>query len=652
MRRGRRISGAACKTGLVCLVLAGCASGLNDRSTDGLLEREDLQRVVDRALERDVPALIEALSAADAAVRRRAALGLAGARDPSSRGALLRGLSDPDRDVREAVAFALGQLHDPALAPDLLGALAGESQEPVARRLLDALGQSGGRGALDGLLALAPERSRLAAYQLALGRLAVQGMATPESFQRLLAGLTNVDPSVRESSAWAFGRLVSAAPWRAWVADVRNALDGYGPDDPAAGPLLTGLSRVSDPSDTPRMLFWLQQASDWRLRYLTAVGLTPRVDDPRVREALFVAIDDESPHVGEAAATAVSTLAAPSDEDLARMEAALTAHAGDLHRAFPLLAAFSTRDRSQRVRSWLAEYGDDGPEQRSTGLAALALDPGEVGFAAVLEALDAGGAMADRAFDALGNRWSVDRRDPARLERLRPRLIDALDSGRRMAVVGAATLLADSALHGGDADEALARVARGLDPVDRAIELSAVLEALEARGVPAPSGLAPQLPARRALDWAAARRWGRQPRLRLETERGEIILRLDMEAAPLTVESMATLAAQGALDGTPFHRVVPVFVAQGGDVSGGDGLGGPGYRIRTEPGLRPFLRGSAGMASAGPDTEGSQFFLMQGSAPHLDGAYTVFGEVVAGMDVVDRLQVGDRILQATVEPGA
>ncbi|MCA9737613.1 MAG: peptidylprolyl isomerase [Gemmatimonadetes bacterium] len=152
------------------------------------------------------------------------------------------------------------------------------------------------------------------------------------------------------------------------------------------------------------------------------------------------------------------------------------------------------------------------------------------------------------------------------------------------------------------------------------------------------------------MDWDAARRWGRTPRLVLETERGRIEVELDLGAAPLTVESMATLAASGALDGSSFHRVVPGFVAQGGDVSGRQGLGGPGYRIPTEPSLQGFERGAIGMASAGPDTEGSQFFLMQGPAWHLDGDYTVFGRVVDGMDVVDRLLQGDRIVHASVEP--
>jgi cyclophilin family peptidyl-prolyl cis-trans isomerase len=96
-----------------------------------------------------------------------------------------------------------------------------------------------------------------------------------------------------------------------------------------------------------------------------------------------------------------------------------------------------------------------------------------------------------------------------------------------------------------------------------------------------------------------------------------------------------------------FHRVVPNFVVQGGDPRG-DGNGGPGYQIRCEINARRYGRGSLGMALSGKDSGGSQFFITHTPQPHLDGGYTVFGEVVEGMDVVDRVLQGDLILEARV----
>ena len=98
------------------------------------------------------------------------------------------------------------------------------------------------------------------------------------------------------------------------------------------------------------------------------------------------------------------------------------------------------------------------------------------------------------------------------------------------------------------------------------------------------------------------------------------------------------------------HRVVPGFVVQDGDPRG-DGEGGPGYTIRNEINQRPYLRGTVGMALDWADTGGSQYFITHGPQPHLDGRYTVFGQIVGGMEVVDQLEVGDVVRRMRVWDG-
>jgi cyclophilin family peptidyl-prolyl cis-trans isomerase len=130
------------------------------------------------------------------------------------------------------------------------------------------------------------------------------------------------------------------------------------------------------------------------------------------------------------------------------------------------------------------------------------------------------------------------------------------------------------------------------------------------------------------------------PHAFIETDKGTIEVELSVLDAPLTVENFMTLARKGYFNGLTIHRVVPDFVVQDGDPRG-DGEGGPGYTIRDELNERPYLRGTVGMALAGKDTGGSQFFITHSPQPHLDARYTAFGHVVNGMDVVDRLTVGD-----------
>lgn len=132
------------------------------------------------------------------------------------------------------------------------------------------------------------------------------------------------------------------------------------------------------------------------------------------------------------------------------------------------------------------------------------------------------------------------------------------------------------------------------------------------------------------------------PSVVIKTALGEFVMEMFFDEAPLTVMNFLKLAEQGAFDGVTFHRVVPNFVVQGGDPTG-TGWGGPGYTIRGEYNRRAYERGMVGMASAGKDTEGCQWFVTHSDQPHLNGRYTIFGRVTSGMDVVDRLQVGDRI---------
>jgi len=141
----------------------------------------------------------------------------------------------------------------------------------------------------------------------------------------------------------------------------------------------------------------------------------------------------------------------------------------------------------------------------------------------------------------------------------------------------------------------------------------------------------------------------------IATEKGEIVVDMDAGEAPRTVNNFVFLAREGFYDGLTFHRVEPNFVIQGGDPLG-TGTGGPGYTVPAEIGLE-HIAGAIAMARRGDQvnperaSSGSQFYITLASTPHLDGAYTVFGEVVEGMDVVQSIEVGDVIESVTIEEG-
>lgn len=141
----------------------------------------------------------------------------------------------------------------------------------------------------------------------------------------------------------------------------------------------------------------------------------------------------------------------------------------------------------------------------------------------------------------------------------------------------------------------------------------------------------------------------RSYRAKLETQRGAIELELYAQHAPQTVNNFVFLARQGFYDGVTFHRVISNFMIQGGDPTG-TGSGGPGYRFEDETKNNPLTHetGVISMANAGPNTNGSQFFITHSPQPHLNGKHTVFGRVVTGQDVVNSVRQGDRITKATI----
>jgi cyclophilin family peptidyl-prolyl cis-trans isomerase len=128
----------------------------------------------------------------------------------------------------------------------------------------------------------------------------------------------------------------------------------------------------------------------------------------------------------------------------------------------------------------------------------------------------------------------------------------------------------------------------------------------------------------------------------LHTSEGAIGLELYSDAAPKTVENFEKLSRDGFYEGVIFHRVIPDFMIQGGDPTG-TGMGGPGYEFEDEINDHRVERGALAMANAGPNTNGSQFFIVTAEAtPWLDGKHTVFGRVTSGMDIVDRISQLDR----------
>ena len=296
----------------------------------------------------------------------------------------------------------------------------------------------------------------------------------------------------------------------------------------------------------------------------------------------------------------------------------------------PVLATLPEAGRELSVEAFLAAAS---PAGRAAFFAAIEVDSPPAFRARVLAGLTA--TDPAELAEAAGAAARLDERvrASAPLSEALRRVLAAGDVETTLSILDAVAKLEVSA-----AGPAVLDATRSAQPALRKAALAAAkaLKLKPADGGPsalAPSPLEP-LPAPRSAH--------------VLTSKGELVIDFVGEEAPRTVANFARLARRGFYDGQLFHRVVPDFVAQGGDPRG-DGWGGPGYSLRCELNHESYVRGAVGMALAGQDTGGSQFFITHTGHPHLDGGYTVFGHLRSGFETLDALAVGDRILKVTIE---
>jgi cyclophilin family peptidyl-prolyl cis-trans isomerase/HEAT repeat protein len=309
--------------------------------------------------------------------------------------------------------------------------------------------------------------------------------------------------------------------------------------------------------------------------------------------------------------------------------------------------------------SLAATLGELGRERAQAPLTGMLRDADQRVLPAVLDALAKVGAA--NAMNEMTSRLAAE--DPVvraaaarglatlKAPKAAPLLLDAIKRAQGDGLYVARTAALD-ALVALDPETAKAALTAALNDRDWAVRVRAAehLERLDPAADASPARPAPPhtVAELQAIDTLVNPPYS--PQAYIDTAKGTIQLELAVLDAPRTVANFMSLVRRNFFRGVQLHRVVPDFVVQDGDPRG-DGEGGPGYTIRDEINMRPYLRGTVGMALDWADTGGSQFFITHSPQPHLDGRYTVFGQVVAGMDVVDRLQQWDTIDRIRVWDG-
>ena len=627
-----------------------------------------------------VPDLVRLAADAAAAVRYRAALALGRVGLPEAGPPLVAALADPEPDVRAIAAFGLGLLGDPSSADPLAAAL--EDPSPLVQaRAADALGRLPAPGAAEAVGAMAAAHVTVA-YDVDPDEPGYRLAPRVEAFRsgvRALAALGDFD-------ALAATVLTGSGDPLLWWWPVADALARVG-DSRAAGPLgtLAGVGGTSgvglaarglgelggapavaalvdllDPDRRdPRVVLAAVQA----LGAVGAAGAAPALRDllrtPDIDANLLIAVVDALAAAGapETAEIAIELLGhrAPAVRG-----AALTTLARLDPDTFLLLLSGLPPDPHWQVRADLARaLALVDPDVAAYRLSLLLGDEDRRVVPGVLRALaavrapgmvdvllahldDENAAVREAAAGLLG-----DAGDRRAVEFLAGAYRDELNAGSPAA--RAATVDALARIGGGPAVEALREA---LDDPDWAVRVRAA-EGLAGRGGPDDPAAAIRsvpLPGLEPYDSPELLRPTVSPHVYLDTDRGTIQIELAVNEAPLTCTHFMRLARSGFYDGVTVGEVAAGQVVHAGDPRARV-QGGPGYRIRDELSPLPFLRGTVGMALEGPDTGDGRFFITMAPQPLLDGRRPVFGTVIGGMDVVDRLQRGDVIHAVRVWDG-
>lgn len=640
------------------------------------LSDPSVQRLYNLRDEGRTDSLLAYLSHPDATMRYLAALAFASVRDSNAVEPLVPLLGDTLEEVRIAAAFALGQIGSARAELPLLTAFRQDDSLSQHQRfnavVLEAVGKCGSAINLTHIATVStylPTDTLLLEGQCrALYRYALRGMTDKAGTARMVGYVANerIPGTARLMAAHYLARTPEVVPDSAQAVELAAAfVRSADPDVRMALAKALGKSKTKPAFAILSKVIKTEQ--DWRVKcnLIQAMG---KFEYDTVRTLVAPFVQDPNAHVSRVAAEFFVANGQPQDGDyywrIARDNPDLpwpTRIA--LYRAsYKWISGAAQAEKKEyinyRVRDFFLKAQN--PYERAACLHALTEfgwqfkwihdkgynDPSPIVKSAAAEALSAIGRNPE-FYRFFGENGRNVRRD------LFDYLFEAVQSGDPGMVAAAAEGLCSDVLQYKTFVDST-QIAE-LSAAHRRLQLPRDYEAHIAlgkalaclQGRPVPEHQKP--PFNHPIDWKLLEAVNPATRIVLQTAKGNISLQLYPVWAPGSAANLLDLVKKGFFNGKAFHRVVPNFVAQGG-CPRGDGYGALDYSIRTEIGMVWYDdEGYLGMASAGPDTEGTQFFITHSPTPHLDGRYTIFGKVAQGMDVVHKLQVGDVIEKALVQ---
>jgi cyclophilin family peptidyl-prolyl cis-trans isomerase/HEAT repeat protein len=608
-----------------------------------------LQQLYTLQDERKTVELLPFLNHPKALIRQEAAIAFASVQDTLAIPQLLTSLSDTTTGVRVAVAYALGQTGHKKAQEAVIRHLKQERPPEVQAELLEALGKladAAGVAYLSNYQAHNP--TALAGQAWGLYRAGQRQLHTPEGVAKALQWLT---PETPYEARLAAAHFLARTP-KLDLSPYRQQLTTAVTSDQAAE-VRMGVAQAFakvNARDKATILSGIAQSDpDYRVR-LSAIRSMTGLEFEEIDEAILAGLTDEN--INTAVATAEFLQANYQEVPVATLRKALAQVEDSRVRAGLIWVLLrNSPNKTPLSKQYQQLYlNTPGAYDKAHLLKALAADFGNHQFIAEQTFAAPQPVVATYGMEALiAMRQQPD--FPKALEQDFAAIFKQGIGSGDVALVGlAAGVIRNPNLPYRDLyrdytflTDAQQKLVLPRD-METNIELQKTIDYLSGKE----AAETPKNPFTHPIDWALVQTIAPDQQVLIQTEKGNITLQLFVEDAPGSVANFVELTRQQFFDGLYFHRVVPNFVAQGGDKRG-DGWGSSDYSIRSEFAPLHYREGYVGMASAGKDTESNQWFITHSPTPHLDGRYTIFAKVVQGMEVVHQLKVGDKIISVTLQ---
>jgi cyclophilin family peptidyl-prolyl cis-trans isomerase/HEAT repeat protein len=662
---------------LLLLMLTTLACNFSGKETLAEIQSLEYLRKIDRHK------FIGWLNSSDKEIRKQAVESLGRIQDTSTISWLINRLSDRDDSVREAAAFALGQFFLPAAEGPLFNALQGEKSVPVKSTMIEALGKAGTERSFTVLQHFLqdknPDYQRAAA--IACGILAYRGYQPYPilaDLSRLLQ--SGIDPNIRWRCAYALYRTGSPT-------ELKSLLNSLSDPDPLtryfslrAQSVIMDYLKTSLPSkyngnatirETIRLakstqyldrLAVMLQDSTWYVR-LASLQLLETLLPAGLFGKIKICLEDPNPHVRT---TAMQTIAAFGTKTAANLLEKIITGGDDWgERGFALYQL--SRFRSPTALRYVKDQMKNTPWPEDYYLLRTLDKIDTVKSTLLLSKMSDTENMAELSLilESLVKRKGISMQ--LMLEKLKlydPAITTII--AEKLALIkdpAVVPVLLDSYHHFQPPQEIepMIAIVAALDSIGSPDCVSFLEDILNSpvpplretavRAVEKLTGRKVSIP--ETPDYSALKSdfprvdFNGHPVVTIFTSRGNFEIMLFPDKAPITVANFLDLVKKDFYNNIYFHRVVPGFVIQAGDPRG-DGWGGPGYSVPCEYNDLFYDRGVMGMAHAGKDTGGSQFFITHTPQPHLNGRHTAFGKVISGWDVVDQIRVYDQILHIEI----